>query len=339
MLTIDADAHVIENEHTWEYMDESDRAFKPITVYTGNESGRQFWLIDGRLANKGKNIGRDTPEASREMRDVEARLKHMDQLKIDIQVLYPSIFLSPLTGRPEVECALARSYNRWLADICRKGESRLHWAAVVPLLNIEYALVEARSAKDNGACALYVRGIPEDRSLSDAYFYPLYDEASKLNLPICVHASAGSFVWKETFNNESGFSKFKIPVVSSFHSLAFDGIPKKFPKLRFGFIEVGAQWLPYVLTDLTRRYERQGKSMTESFLADNRLYVACQTNDDLAYIVRYAGEDNIVIGTDYGHSDTATEIDALKKLKIRGEVSAGVIDKILCKNPKNLYNL
>src|SRR5262245_28989669 len=123
MLTIDADAHVIENEHTWEYMDESDSAFKPVTVYTGNESGRQFWLIDGRLANKGKNIGRDTPEASREMKDIEARLRHMDELKIDIQVLYPSIFLSPLTSRPEVERALARSYNRWLVEICKKGEN------------------------------------------------------------------------------------------------------------------------------------------------------------------------------------------------------------------------
>ena len=32
MKVIDADAHVIENESTWDYMLESERAFKPKVV-------------------------------------------------------------------------------------------------------------------------------------------------------------------------------------------------------------------------------------------------------------------------------------------------------------------
>ena len=32
MFTIDADAHVIENESTWDYMLESEKAFKPKVV-------------------------------------------------------------------------------------------------------------------------------------------------------------------------------------------------------------------------------------------------------------------------------------------------------------------
>ena len=42
---------------------------------------------------------------------------------------------------------------------------------------------------------------------------------------------------------------------------------------------------------------RDGRTpLSEHALADNRCYVACQTNDDLPYIVQHAGDDNLVIG-------------------------------------------
>ncbi len=74
-------------------------------------------------------------------------------------------------------------------------------------------------------------------------------------------------------------------------------------------------------------------------MRDNRLYVACQTDDDLAYVLKYAGEDNLVIGTDYGHSDTSSEIEALRKLRQNSDVPSSVIDKILYDNPRAFYGL
>ena len=32
MATIDADAHVVESEHTWDYMDPAERKYRPILV-------------------------------------------------------------------------------------------------------------------------------------------------------------------------------------------------------------------------------------------------------------------------------------------------------------------
>lgn len=339
MPTIDADAHVIETERTWEFMDESESRFKPVTVTSSADPGKQLWLIDGKVFNRGTNIGLDTPEASREMKDIEARLKHMDQLGVDVQVLYPSVFLRPLTGHPEVERALCKSYNRWLAEIYRKGEKRLHWAAIPPLLNMDYALAEVRWAKDNGACAIFTRAIPEDRLLTDSYFYPLYEEASRLHLPVCIHASTGSFDWDGVFEREIGFGKFKLPVVSSFHTIVYEGLMERFPKLKIGFIEVSAQWVPYAIHDLAKRFQRRGRRLSPDFMREMRLYVACQTDDDLSYVLKYAGEENIVIGSDYGHADTATEIEALRYLKQKGELSATAIGKILTDNPTALYNL
>ena len=52
-----------------------------------------------------------------------------------------------------------------------------------------------------------------------------------------------------------------------------------------------------------------------------------------------AGEDNLVIGTDYGHADFSSQIEALDLLqKVKG-LEPGVIEKILYDNPKALYGL
>src|SRR5205823_15108472 len=112
----------------------------------------------------------------------------------------------------------------------------------------------------------------------------------------------------------------KVPVLSAFHHILYDGIPDLFPRLRFGFIEASASWVPYLITDLRRRMVRDGrKPLTDQPLHDNRMYVACQTNDDLPYVLQYAGEDNLVIDADYAHSDTSSELDALRNLaKIDG---------------------
>jgi predicted TIM-barrel fold metal-dependent hydrolase len=69
------------------------------------------------------------------------------------------------------------------------------------------------------------------------------------------------------------------------------------------------------------------------------MYVACQVTDDLEYVLKYAGEGQLVVGTDYGHADTSAEIEALRKLKDDGKVSPAVADRILDQNARALYGL
>jgi len=50
MRVIDADAHVIENESTWDYMLESERQFKPKVVgATSAKDPFDYWMVDGRV--------------------------------------------------------------------------------------------------------------------------------------------------------------------------------------------------------------------------------------------------------------------------------------------------
>jgi aminocarboxymuconate-semialdehyde decarboxylase len=339
MLTIDADAHVIENESAWGYMLESERQFKPrIVGATNGDPSVDYWLIDGRLMPR-SNVEKNLPRAAREMSDLSIRIRHMDELNVDIQVIYPTIFIFPTARRPEVDLALCRSYNRWMADIVKKAPERFRWIVVPPLLNMEQVFEELKFGKEHGACGVYMRGLEADRRLSESYFFPVYEAATRLDMPICVHSANGSITAHDFFLDEPGFCKFKLAVVGAFHSLINDGIPERFPKLRIGIIEVSAQWIPYAFHDLARRHARRGRELSKQLLKEKRVYVTCQTDDDLDYILGYAGEDNLVIGSDYGHSDNASEIEALRKLRTDGRVSGQVIDKILKNNPCALYGL
>jgi predicted TIM-barrel fold metal-dependent hydrolase len=343
MQVIDADAHVIETEQTWEYMEGAESAFRPLSVATTNTDGpqREFWLIGdragGRAFVKNTSVNTGASEESRNMTDVEARLSHMDELGIDVQVLYPTLFLRPLSPRPEVDLALARGYNRWMADIWKMGKGRLRWPVITSVHSLDKAIEEAHFGKENGACGVYLRAGEAGLSLTDSYFFPLYEEASKLNMPICIHASIGNFgIWDQM---ENGLH-FKLPPISVFHSLIMKGIPDKFPDLRWTFVEISSQWLPYAMNDLSIRFGNSGRDFAgRNLLQNNRIYVACQTTDDLPYVLETAGDDNITIGTDYGHQDTSSEIEALRKLKTDGKIPPGVADKILGDNPKTLYAL
>jgi len=342
MMTIDSDAHVIECERTWTYVDAAARELMPrvVSERDGNGAAKTYWMFEGRVHGQ-TNVGANTPKESRELADVEARLRHMDELEIDVQVLYPSVFLRPLTTRPDVELALAQSYNRWLADIWSQGKNRLRWAVVMPTMSMDATLDEVRRAREHGACAAFSCGIVRDMSLDNPYFYPLYETLSELDMPLCIHAGNHSFLWEDLFATEGGYSRAKLAVVSAFHSLVFHGIPARFPKLRIGFIEAASQWVPGTIHDIARRMEKRTGQPFDRYgvLRQNRLYVTCQTDDDLPYVLKYAGDGNLIVGTDYGHNDTATEIEALRYFKTQGEETAAAISKILDDNARALYGL
>ena len=95
MFRVDVDAHVDESEATWEYLDESEKRFKPLTLdpgaatVPGDARPHRLWVIDGniRLRRWRDDKRTGTVKATRELLDVDARIRHMDELRIDVQVL------------------------------------------------------------------------------------------------------------------------------------------------------------------------------------------------------------------------------------------------------------
>jgi predicted TIM-barrel fold metal-dependent hydrolase len=342
MAIIDADAHVVENENTWSYALESEKDLMPILVPIPGRTGRDssMWAMDGKLLSTGPVSETDAVKADRELDDVPARIRHMDELGTDVQVLFPTYFLRPLTNRADIELAISRSYNRWLAERCAQAPDRLRWAVIPPTKSMDKAIEELRFGKEHGACAVFFRGIEGDRLPGDPYFFPLYEEAIKLDLPIAIHAASGNFYLHDVFPGDIGLWRFKLPGITAFHNILTTRLMERFPRLRFGFVELSGQWVPYALHDYVRRMEKRGENLDRTaIMADNRIWVACQTDDDIAYVLKYAGPSNLMAGTDYGHADTSSELEALKRLRYREDVASADMDRILDDNPRALYAL
>jgi predicted TIM-barrel fold metal-dependent hydrolase len=266
----------------------------------------------------------------------------MDEIGVDIQVLHNSMFIEPVTSRAEVEIALYGAYNRWLADIWNRGKGRLRWSCMAPTLSMADAIDQIRFAKQHGACAVVMRPLEGGRVLADTYFFPLYEEASKLDMPIAVHIANGCVMLNELYLQHPqiaayNFARFRVPTITTFTDVLFSEIPRVFPKLRWGFIEAGAQWLPWILREARSRFALIGLEWGEDAL--RRMYVTCENGDDLPYIVQSGAEETLVIGTDYGHFDPSSDADAIKVFKGRTDVPPEARQKILSDNPRALYAL
>lgn len=362
MGIIDADTHIDETDDTWEYMNDGESALKPTTAYPTNPDPKlppaRYWVIDGkrqiRFIRSDKDSG--TTVETRELLDVKARLKHMDELGTDVQVIYPTLFLMEATEKPEINTAMRKSYNRWLGNRCSQSGGRLRWVCMPPLQNMAETLCELRWAKDHGACGILKKGDREaGKYPADPYFEPLYAEAEKLDLPICIHTGSGmpDFSPAREFSHGQ-FMRTKGAAINGILGLILHKVPRRFPKLRIGCIEAGSMWAPFVAYDLRRQqFRQQGRESTSvlgvptielasNVFKDNRVYITCQVDEDLPYILKCVGEDNLMVGSDYTHRDPSMELEFRKELQARadnGDIPQSAVQKILYENPKTFYGL
>ncbi len=358
MAIIDSDTHVDETEDTWEYLLPGDEPYKPVTGYPSNPDPTRrptrYWVIDGRRQTRfiRDDARTQTTVEMRELLDVSARLRAMDERGTDVQVMYPTLFLVEGTDKPEVDLAIRRSYNRWMADRCARSGGRLRWICLPPLRSMDQAVDELRFAKDNGACGVLKKGNQEaDKWPADPYFFPLYEEAERLNMPICFHAGSGvpDFSPVREFQS-SVFLRVEMSAPNAFEAMIKFGITQQFPKLRFGFIEAGASWVPYLMYFMRRRNERltagtlgnMQYDLGPDVLREHRFYVTCMVDEDLPYIVQFTGEDHLLTGSDFTHADAATEpqfAPYLRERAKRGEVGDTLVRKITQDNPLAFYGL
>ncbi len=348
MAVIDADTHVDESESTWQSLEGRLARHAPMTMapppeeieHTGFDPHRsRFWLVEGRLQNRVVRDDAHHPaRARRELEDIEGRLEDMDRMGVDVQVIFPTFFIRYIALNPEPEAALAHAYNSFVAEKCDRTGGRLRWAAVLPWLDADAAVEELRWAKANGACGIFKRGLDLLKPMGDPHFLPVYEAANDLDVPLCVHTGhPGS-------GGDRGFA-----IMDAFFSVVRSRLPDRFPNLRFGFIEAGASWLPYVLSQIAMNersdalHDRDVKlESSRNLFRENRLYVSIDPVDDVEYLLTLGTEDNLMIGTDYSHSDISANVGALSEVRRwadSGMISNDAARKILEDNPKAFYGL
>ena len=356
-MIIDADAHIEESEAMFERLDKEFRPRRPLPVRFDRDTvyGRYnaVWLIDGetypKLIGKGGTIFR-TPTlmeaatqkresiGAQEITDVPARLRDMDKVKIDTQVVFPSLFLTHTAEDLKLETALLRAYNSYLGECAAASKGRIRFAALVPIRAVDESIRELKRAAKVGAAAVMLQGMAWDKLLGDDSLFPFYQAAADLNLPVCVHLGWGCPALTRIFDASTNFYSAILPVVMGFNSIMSSAALEKIANLRFSFLEAGAAWLPFMIKQVRRDNMRRklAKDPIEYFNT-GRVFVSAEPDEDLTGIAALVGEDSFVLGSDYPHGDPSRQEDMVAEFRERKDLSQTMVEKMLSDNPKRLY--
>lgn len=219
----------------------------------------------------------------------------------------------------------ARAHNRMMADFCA-GDRRLLPTAYVPLIDFDAAPRIAREAIELGCAGLVIpSACPRAHSPSHVALDPLWATAQEAGVPILFHVGGETKMDPAYFENGlprvkdfhggdenfTGLSFMAIPLAlwQTMTALVFDGVLDRFPRLKFGAIELGASWLPSWLRFMDSGFEafRKGEerlqrlSARPSELARRQLRVTPYPHEPTGWILEQAGEEMLLFSSDYPH--------------------------------------
>jgi predicted TIM-barrel fold metal-dependent hydrolase len=364
---IDADAHIEEGDAIWSCLDPAYLSRQPVEITVDNVPSRggfdTAWLIDGKLfpqpVGKGATVfvpgscslGRRKPYArgSQDLTDIGARLREMDQMGIDVQVVFPTLFSYTTTEDPYFEAALYRSYNTWMAKTCRQAADRIKWNALMPVKLPEEAVKEARRAKALGATGAATYGTAGAKLLSDPSLDPFYETLCEVDLPLCVHVGISFPAVGQVVDNIFAVTIIGTPtaMLLGFYAIVGGGVLDRHPRLRVGFFELGSQWVPFMVDRMDEFYwvtkvldqpAVLPKKVPSEYLRDGNLYLTCEAGDRiLPQVLEMWGEDRVMLSSDMPH----TELRDTEKsgLRARTDISESAKQKILVDNALCFYGL
>jgi len=367
MSVFDADGHIIEPEEMFAEMEAEFYPNRPLMVPLPLDTARgkrdACWIVGGQalpsLDGKGPNffLAGDSHSQSmtasvqaQTLQDVKVRLADLDRMGIHNQVIFPTLFLVAVAEDPRLEAALFRAYNNYVKRACDRSGGRLKWVALIPLRDPALAEQELRRASDMGAAAVLTLGMSWNLSLHEPSFLPIFRTASELDLPVCVHFGWGSKVLTDLFaGSNTSFCSATTPVLWSFYYLMLSGVLDRLPKLKLGFLESGAGWVPYVIDQVRRRIKPHtvlikdrsaARSATRDpldYFKEDRVFVAGESEEDLSYLVSRLGEDCLMMASDYPHGDASADEEFVKSVQVREDLSPTAKEKILGGNAERFY--
>lgn len=215
--------------------------------------------------------------------------ERQDEQGADYSILFPNNVLSPLAARSaEARQVLQRAINHYHADLYRKYSDRLTPVAGIPLHTPEEGIAELEFAvKELGLKVINIAGgvrrpikaiqqqfSPEEFRKIEKYaswvdFYgidseydydPFWAKAVELGVPITTHYGSQGWVGRNSTSNYmfNHIGHFADASEAFAKALFFGGVTHRFPQLRFGLLEGGADWGARVFIHLVDRWEKRG---------------------------------------------------------------------------------
>ncbi len=257
------------------------------------------------------------------------RPKALDLLGFASQLVFTTFCLSNFgldeNGPVDLCYAAAQAHNRMMTDFC-KVDRRFLATAYVPLVDFARSEACAREAIVLGAKGLMIPSrCPPGHSPSHVGFDPVWAQAQEAGIPILFHVGGEEKLKSDYFENglprvkdfhggEENFtsvSYMAIPlaVMQTLAALIIDGVLDRFPRLKFGAIELGASWLPGWMKSMDSAHlaffkneERLHRlSARPSEIVQRQVRVTPYPHEDAGWLIRESGPQTILFSSDFPH--------------------------------------
>lgn len=188
----------------------------------------------------------------------------LDRYGIDYAVL-SSIQAGKLATLPNASEAavLARAFNDYFLDEWLTVDSRYRLAMCVAAHDPQEAAKEIqRIGGDEGVVAVFVPLL--NILMGNRYYYPIYEAAEELALPILIHPTGteGGFQTSVAFAGgipstyTERHTAFPEVAMGAIASLVFEGVFVRFPGLKVVVAEFGYSWVPHLLWRMDQNWRQ-----------------------------------------------------------------------------------
>jgi predicted TIM-barrel fold metal-dependent hydrolase len=210
--------------------------------------------------------------------------QRLDEMGLDFAVIYPSLGMSMLhVGDDEMRRALCRAYNDMCATLFREYGDRMTPVAMIPIHTPDEAIAELEHVvRDLHTKAIlmpsYARRPLASKSahgfwldnfcLDSEYDYdPVWAKCVELKVAPTFHSPTSGLGFRASISNfvYNHIGHFAASAESICKALFIGGVPRRFPELRFAFLEGGVAWAAALLSDLIGHFEKRSRVAVSNF--------------------------------------------------------------------------
>jgi aminocarboxymuconate-semialdehyde decarboxylase len=236
--------------------------------------------------------------------DMRARIRDMDKVGIDIQVISAHLthFCYWAPARKGLE--VARMFNDRAAEIVAAHPSRFVALAAVPLQAPKLAVRELDRAIGLGARGVQISSRTEEKELGDPAHEPFWEAAEASGLPVYIHPHG--FTNTERMGEYFLWNSIAQPLeeAMAMSSIIYSGLLDRYPRLKIVMAH-GGGFLPYYAGRVDRAYDvrtetRANINRKPSAYMRKFYYDTCVYNADMVqFLAGKVGVGQIVMGSDY----------------------------------------
>jgi aminocarboxymuconate-semialdehyde decarboxylase len=246
----------------------------------------------------------------RNMVDLPTRLKLMDQMGVDMQVLSPSLVHQyTYWADPEASLKMERMTNDSIADTVAKAPGRFVGLGGVPLQAPQFAELEmVRCIKELGLRGVVISSHAHPMELSDERLRPFWAQAERLGAVVYVHPAGDTDPRYVKYQRWNSIGQ-PLEEAMAMSSLFYEGLLDAYPKLKI-CVAHGGGYLPFYAGRVDHNYRdkpwtrvNMSKSPSE-YMRRHFWYDSCVYNSDmLQFLAQKVGASRIVMGSDYPVGD------------------------------------